>query len=246
MHINTNPSDVCSVKLQELGRFPCSFRCRSVWNRKLVAVRVVALATNVWDCGLRWGREGMSGLRALHDVAWWQSGISNWSHHSCQYWPGLDQTLRSIASWVFARRSVVALAKKNDAFQSFMDPSGIRWQRRGAREAPAPKDSPNFLWPPLLSSNEFQSGTFTTVLHATSSFNYVSAICAGRNHVELRDRRHATSLADRAWCRSGNVKKMAHPCRSRCELWSNCFFFSPWLRDVHCPSKCVFLRVERR
>ena len=72
MHINTNPSEVCSVKLWELGRFPWSFRCHSVWNRKLVAVRVVALdtshpmATNMWDCGLRWGRGGRSGLRALH------------------------------------------------------------------------------------------------------------------------------------------------------------------------------------
>ena len=72
MHINRNPGEVCCVKLWELGRFPCSFRCRSVWNRKLLAVRVVALdtsrptATNMWDCGLRWGREGRSGLRALH------------------------------------------------------------------------------------------------------------------------------------------------------------------------------------
>ena len=54
MHINTNPSEVCSVKLWELGRFPCSFRCRSVWIRKLVAVRVVALDTSgpiATNCG---------------------------------------------------------------------------------------------------------------------------------------------------------------------------------------------------
>ena len=43
-HMYTNPGEVCIVKLSELGRFPCSFRCRSVWIRKLVAVRVV-----VWD-----------------------------------------------------------------------------------------------------------------------------------------------------------------------------------------------------
>ena len=71
MHINTNPSEVCSVKLWELGRFPCSFCFLTVWNHKLVAVRVVALdtsrpmATDMWDCGLRWGREGRSGLRAV-------------------------------------------------------------------------------------------------------------------------------------------------------------------------------------
>ena len=64
MHINTNPCEVCSVKLRGLGRFPCSFRCRSVWIRKLVAVRVVALDTSgpmVPNCGdvlvLRPGRK---------------------------------------------------------------------------------------------------------------------------------------------------------------------------------------------
>ena len=61
-------------------------------------------------------------------------------------------------------------------FQSFSDPSGIRWRVRGAREAPAPRDSPNFRRTSLLSRNEFESGTFTIVLHATSSFTYVSVI----------------------------------------------------------------------
>ena len=54
MHINTNPSEVCSEKLWELGRFPCSFRCRSVWILKLVAVLVVALDTSspiATNCG---------------------------------------------------------------------------------------------------------------------------------------------------------------------------------------------------
>ena len=47
---------------------------------------------------------------------------------------------------------------------------------RGAREAPAARDSLNFRQTLLLSRNEFESGTFTTVLHATSSFTYVSVI----------------------------------------------------------------------
>ena len=47
---------------------------------------------------------------------------------------------------------------------------------RGAREAPAPRDSLNFRRASLLSRNECESGTFTIVLHATSSFTYVSVI----------------------------------------------------------------------
>ena len=47
---------------------------------------------------------------------------------------------------------------------------------RGAREAPAPRDSLNFRRAFLLSRNEFESGTFTIVLHATSFFTYVSVI----------------------------------------------------------------------
>ena len=61
-------------------------------------------------------------------------------------------------------------------FQSFSEPSEIRWRVRGAREAPAPRDSLNFRRSSLLSRNKFESGTFTIVLHATSSFTYVSVI----------------------------------------------------------------------
>ena len=61
-------------------------------------------------------------------------------------------------------------------FQSFSDPSGIRWWVCGVREAPAPRDSLNFRRASLLSRNEFESGTFIIVLHATSSFTYVSVI----------------------------------------------------------------------
>ena len=61
-------------------------------------------------------------------------------------------------------------------FQSFSDPGEIRWRVRGARKAPAPRDSLNFRRASLLSWNEFESGTFTFVLHATSSFTYVSVI----------------------------------------------------------------------
>ena len=65
---------------------------------------------------------------------------------------------------------------RNLNFQSFSDPSEIRWRVRGAREAPAPRDSLNFRRASLLSRNEIGSGTFTIVLHATSSFTYVSVI----------------------------------------------------------------------
>ena len=47
---------------------------------------------------------------------------------------------------------------------------------RGAREPPAPRDSLNFRRASLLFRNEFESRTFTIVLHATSSFIYVSVI----------------------------------------------------------------------
>ena len=47
---------------------------------------------------------------------------------------------------------------------------------RGAREVSAPRDSLNFRRASLLSRNEFKSGTSTIVLHATSSFTYVSVI----------------------------------------------------------------------
>ena len=46
----------------------------------------------------------------------------------------------------------------------------------GARKAPAPRDSLNFRRASLLSMNKFESGTFIIVLHATSSFTYVSVI----------------------------------------------------------------------
>ena len=61
-------------------------------------------------------------------------------------------------------------------FQSFSDPGEIRWRVHGARKAPAPRDSLNFRRASLLYRNEFESGTFTIVLHATSSFTYVSVI----------------------------------------------------------------------
>ena len=57
-------------------------------------------------------------------------------------------------------------------FGSKWDPLTSAW-RQGA---PAPKDSLNFRRASLLSRNEFESGTFTIVLHATSSFTYVSVI----------------------------------------------------------------------
>ena len=60
--------------------------------------------------------------------------------------------------------------------QSFLAPSEIRWRVCGAREAPAPRDSLNFRRASLLSRNEFESRTFTIVLHATSFFTYVSVI----------------------------------------------------------------------
>ena len=47
---------------------------------------------------------------------------------------------------------------------------------RGAREAPAPRDSLNYRRASVLSRNEFESWTFTIVLHATSFFTYVSVI----------------------------------------------------------------------
>ena len=47
---------------------------------------------------------------------------------------------------------------------------------RSVRGAPAPRDSLNFRRASLRSRNEFESGTFTIVVHAISSFTYVSVI----------------------------------------------------------------------
>ena len=47
---------------------------------------------------------------------------------------------------------------------------------RGAREASAPRESLKFRRASRISRNECESGTFTIVLHATSSFTYVSVI----------------------------------------------------------------------
>ena len=47
----------------------------------------------------------------------------------------------------------------------------------------------------------------------------------GRNHVELRNMRHGTSLADRAWCRSGNLKKNGAPVSI--EKWTVIELFRP-------------------
>ena len=61
-------------------------------------------------------------------------------------------------------------------FGSKWDPLTSAWRQEGARKAPVPRDSLNFRRSSLLSRNEFESGTFTIVLHATSSFTYVSVI----------------------------------------------------------------------
>ena len=56
--INTNSSEVSVAwSCESLDSFPCSFRCRSVWIRKLVAVRVVVLDTSgpmATNCGDVW------------------------------------------------------------------------------------------------------------------------------------------------------------------------------------------------
>ena len=61
-------------------------------------------------------------------------------------------------------------------FGSKWDPPTSAWRQGGGGGAPAPRDSLNFRRASLLSRNEFESGTFTIVLHATSSFTYVSVI----------------------------------------------------------------------
>ena len=52
------------------------------------------------------------------------------------------------------------------------DPLTSAWRQGGA----SPRDSLNFRRASLRSRNEFESGTFTIVLHATSSFTCVSVI----------------------------------------------------------------------
>ena len=74
-------------------------------------------------------------------------------------------------------------------FRSFLDPSEICWRVRAATEEPAPRDSLNFRRSSLLPRNEFESGTFTIVLHATSSFTYVSVIYGANFPFNLVHRR---------------------------------------------------------
>ena len=71
-------------------------------------------------------------------------------------------------------RRFPALTAPEPEFAIISVPSEIRWRVCGAREAPAPRDSLNFWRASLLSRNEFESGTFTIVLHVTFSFTYVS------------------------------------------------------------------------
>ena len=108
----------------------------------------------------------------------WDLKLVAWPLCQRQSWPCLDRTSRSIASWVLRVGQLLHLWKRL-SFPVLTDPSEICWHRRGAsppREAPAPRDSLNFRRPSLLSGNEFESGTFTIVLHATPSFAYVSVI----------------------------------------------------------------------
>ena len=95
-------------------------------------------------------------------------------------------------------RRFPALTAPEPEFPVISDPTEIRWRVRGTREAPALRDSLNFRRASLLSRNEFESGTFTIVLHTTSSFTYVSVIYSsnfplkkkkfGRNWPYLRAR----------------------------------------------------------
>ena len=62
-------------------------------------------------------------------------------------------------------------------FQSFSDPSEIRWRVRGAREAPVPRDSLNFRRASLLSRNEFESGTFTIKFFFSCNFFFHICFC---------------------------------------------------------------------
>ena len=79
-------------------------------------------------------------------------------------------------------------------FQSFSDPSEIRWRVRGAREAPVPRDSLKFRRACLLSRNEFESGTFTIVLHETSSFTHVSIIYGANSPAEWKKKGRSTKI----------------------------------------------------
>ena len=89
-------------------------------------------------------------------------------------------------------------------FGSKWDPLTSAWRQGGAREAPAPRDSLNFRQTSLLSSNEFESGTFTIVLHATSSFTYVSVIYGANFPFNLL----SAKLSFQLWYPGGNCLKV--------------------------------------
>ena len=97
--------------------------------------------------------------------------------------------LKHDAFWLWQPRSL--------NFQWFSDPSEIRWRVRGAREAPAPRDSLNFRRASFISRNEFESGTFTIVLHATSSFRYVSVIYGANFPFKVFE---TSPRSPTAWC----------------------------------------------
>ena len=97
------------------------------------------------------------------------SSESNTSH------PILVYLSRNNNSQAQARRFPALTAPEPEfpvIFGSKWDPLTSVWRQGGA----SPEDSPNFRRTSLLSRNEFESGTFTIVLHATSSFTYVSVI----------------------------------------------------------------------
>ena len=66
---------------------------------------------------------------------------------------------------------VVVLAFWSCASPSSRPASEIRWRKRGVREGSTPRASLDFWRASLLSRNEFESGTFTIVVHATYSCN---------------------------------------------------------------------------
>ena len=78
---------------------------------------------------------------------------------------------------------------------------------RGAKEAPAPRNSLNVRRASLLSRNEFENWTFTIVLHATSSFTYISVIYGANFPFKVRAIHPHHALSDRL--HNTMVKRMA-------------------------------------
>ena len=122
----------------------------------------------------------------------------------------------SLFSFGFSSSKRGATESRSETESPSTDADCPAGQPSASAERPAAKKKTKVFQVSWLSDPEFKSWL---------------AYDVGRNHVELRDMQHGTSLADRAWGRSGNIKKNGAPVSI--EMWTVIelfllFTLAPW------------------